>query len=276
MPVTFHRPEPTRAPGPSRRDILRAGGAGAGLAVSALVSRPSALHAAGGSRIALTWFGQSCFLIESAEGVRILTDPPGRNAGYELPTGLRVDVVTISHAHPDHDNLGMVATPTRVRVLRGLTADRKGWTKIDVHLKDVAVRSVGVYHDDAGGAKYGLDTIFVLEVSGIRIAHLGDLGHLLDDRQLSAVGSVDVVLVPVGGATTIDARQATRVIDALRPRLCIIPMHYRTPTATATNLATVDEFLEGKSNVRRLGARTLHLTAIKSRPAAEIVVMTTP
>lgn len=229
-------------------------------------------RAAGSPRLALTWFGQSCFLIESAEGVRILTDPPGRNAGYELPTGLHVDVVTISHEHPDHDNLGMVGGPTRV--LRGLTSDRKGWTKIDAHLKDVAVRSVGVYHDDVGGARYGLDTIFVLEVSGIRIAHLGDLGHLLDDRQLSAVGSVDVVLVPVGGATTIDARQATRVIDALRPRLCIIPMHYRTPTATATNLATVDEFLEGKSNVRRLATRTLQLTAIKSRPAAEIVVMT--
>jgi L-ascorbate metabolism protein UlaG (beta-lactamase superfamily) len=265
---------------PGRRTILEAAAAvfvnlgnvgNRGVGTRALALLEGTAHAATGSRIALTWLGQSCFLIESAAGVRVLTDPPSRSAGYELPTGLHVDLVTISHEHPDHNNLGLLAPPTRV--LRGLTADRKGWTKIEASLKDVSVRSVGVYHDEELGAKYGLDTIFILEVSGIRIAHLGDLGHVLDDRQLSAVGSVDVVLVPVGGATTIDARQATRVIDALRPRLCIIPMHYRTPTATATNLATVDEFLADKSNVRRLGARTLHLTSIKSRPAAEIVVM---
>jgi L-ascorbate metabolism protein UlaG (beta-lactamase superfamily) len=228
------------------------------------------VRAVANAKIKLTWFGQSCFLLESANGTRVLTDPPGKGTGYELPSGLRVDLVTISHEHPDHDNLGMAIAP---RVLHGLTADKKGWTKIDTKVKDVSVRSVGVYHDDKQGTDRGLNTIFIFEVSGIRIAHLGDLGHVLDDRQLSAIGSVDVVLVPVGGASTIDAHQATRVIDQLRPRLTIVPMHYRTPTATATNLATVDEFLEGKSNVRRTGAQTITLTSIKSRPAAEIAVM---
>jgi L-ascorbate metabolism protein UlaG (beta-lactamase superfamily) len=239
---------------------------------AALICAPARpAQAAGNAKITLTWFGQSCFLLESANGTRILTDPPARGAGYDLPAGLRVDLVTVSHEHPDHNNLAMASGATRV--LRGLTADRKGWTKIDTKVKDVSVRSVGVYHDDQLGVARGLDTIFIFEISGIRVAHLGDLGHVLDDRQLSAIGSVDVVLVPVGGATTIDARLATRVIDQLRPRLTIVPMHYRTPAATATNLATVDEFLEGKSNVRRTGSPTLHLTSIKSRPAAELVVM---
>jgi L-ascorbate metabolism protein UlaG (beta-lactamase superfamily) len=238
--------------------------------VSVFLADRAGAQAAGSARIELTWFGQSCFLLQSANGTRILIDPPAKGTGYDLPSGLRVDLITISHEHADHNNVTMAVTP---RVLHGLTADKKGWTKIDTKVKDVSVRSVGVYHDDKQGTERGLNTIFIFEVSGIRIAHLGDLGHVLDDRQLSAIGSVDVVLVPVGGATTIDAHQATRVIDQLRPRLTIVPMHYRTPTATATSLATVDEFLEGKSNVRRTGFRTMTLTSIKSRPAAEIAVM---
>ena len=71
--------------------------------------------------------------------------------------------------------------------------------------------------------------MFIFEVGGLRIAHLGDLGHTLDDDQLEAIGSVDVLLVPVGGGTTLDAYQATRVIDQLHPRLMVIPMHYTSP-----------------------------------------------
>jgi len=232
---------------------------------------PHTAWAASNTKITLTWYGQSCFLLEGSNGTRILTDPPSKSAGYELPSGLRADLITISHEHPDHNNPAWVAG--HPRVLRGLTTDKKGWAKIDTKTKDVTVRSVGVYHDDKQGTERGLNTVFIFEISGLRVAHLGDLGHVLDDRQLSAIGSVDVVLVPVGGATTVDAHQATRVIDQLRPRLSIVPMHYRTAAATATNLATVDEFLEGKSNVRRLGTNVLPLTSIKARPAAEIVVM---
>jgi L-ascorbate metabolism protein UlaG (beta-lactamase superfamily) len=223
------------------------------------------------TKVTLTWFGQSCFLLETAAGTRVLIDPIAKGTGYELPAGLRADVVTVSHEHADHNNVALVTG--RARVLRGLTADKKGWTKIEEKVRDVSIRTVGVYHDDKQGAERGLDTVFIFEVGGLRIAHLGDLGHVLDDAQQSAIGSVDVVLVPVGGAVTIDAERATRVIDQLRPRLVIIPMHYRTAVSTNTQLATVDEFLAGKTNVRRLGGNVLRLTAVKTRPAAEIVVM---
>src|SRR5439155_18182068 len=112
------------------------------------------------------------------------------------------------------------------------TADKKGWVKVDEKIKDIAIRSVGVYHDEQKGAKFGLNTVFLFEVGGVRIAHLGDLGHLLTDQQLSAIGSVDVAMIPVGGFFTIDARQATRVLDQLRPRLIVLPMHYRTEVST--------------------------------------------
>lgn len=234
-----------------------------------------AADAPGGStpaKVTLTWLGQACFVLETAAGTRVVIDPIPKGVGYELPVGLRADVVTVSHEHADHNNVGLISGG-HARILRGLTADKKGWTKIDEKVKDVAIRTVGVYHDDKRGAERGLNTVFIFEVAGLRIAHLGDLGHLLDDKQLSAIGSVDVVLVPVGGFFTIDADRATRVIDQLRPRLVIVPMHYRTAVSTVTQLATVDEFLAGKANVRHLVGNVLPLSAVKARPAAEIVVM---
>jgi L-ascorbate metabolism protein UlaG (beta-lactamase superfamily) len=223
------------------------------------------------AKLTVTWLGQSCFILETANGTRVVTDPIPKGLGYELPVGLRADVVTVSHEHPDHNNLALVTN--RARILRGLTSDKKGWTKIDEKVKDIAIRSVGVYHDDKHGAERGLNSVFVFETAGLRVAHLGDLGHALDDKQLSAIGSIDVALVPVGGHFTIDAQQASRVIDQLRPRLVVIPMHYRTAASTTFQLGTVEEFLANKTNVRRVDGNTLPLTAIKSRAAAEIVVL---
>jgi L-ascorbate metabolism protein UlaG (beta-lactamase superfamily) len=219
----------------------------------------------------LTWFGQSCFLLESATGTRVVMDPIPDGLGYTPPTDLRADAITVSHEHGDHNNVALVQG--KPRILRGLTADKKGWVKIDEKIKDITIRSVGVYHDEDKGAKRGLNTVFLFEVGGVRIAHLGDLGHQLSDQQLSAIGSVDVAMIPVGGTFTIDARQATRVIDQLRPRLIIIPMHYKTDVLTIKELATVDAFLAGKPNVRRETGNTIPLTGVKSRPSTEVVVL---
>jgi L-ascorbate metabolism protein UlaG (beta-lactamase superfamily) len=219
----------------------------------------------------LTWFGQSCFLLETAAGTRILMDPFAKGFGYPQPAGLKVDLVTVSHEHPDHDNIAMAAG--KPRVLRGLTPDKKGWTRIDEKFRDVAIRSIGVYHDDRRGAVRGLDTVFVFEVGGLRIAHLGDIGHPLTDDQLEAIGLVDVLLVPVGGTTTLDAYQATRAIDQLHPRLMVVPMHYKTAASTAKDLAPIDEFLERKANVRRVKGPTVDLSSVKARPATEIVLL---
>jgi len=219
----------------------------------------------------LTWFGQSCFLLETAGGTRILMDPYPKGIGYEVPQGFKADVVTISHEHYDHNNVAFVNG--KARVIRGLTADKKGWTRVDEKLKDVSIRSVGVYHDDQRGAARGLNTVFIFEVGGVRIAHLGDLGHVLNDDQLAAIGAVDVLLVPVGGKFTIDALKATHVIEQLRPRIMVIPMHYKTDASTIKERAPLALFLEGKSNVRKETTNTIALSPMKARPAAEIVVL---
>src|SRR6516225_463206 len=84
----------------------------------------------------LTWLGQSAFVLETASGTRIVMDPIPKGLGYDLPVGLKADAITVSHEHADHNNVALVVN--KARVLRGLTADKKGWTKIDEKVKDVA------------------------------------------------------------------------------------------------------------------------------------------
>jgi L-ascorbate metabolism protein UlaG (beta-lactamase superfamily) len=236
-----------------------------------MVFCPPAWTAPGSPVGKLTWFGQSCFLLETAAGTKILMDPFQKTTGYPIPAGLRADLITVSHESPDHDNVKMVVNSPKV--IHGVTADKKGWVRIDEKFRDVAVRTVGVYHDDKRGALRGLNTVFIFEVGGLRIAHLGDLGHLLDDDELEAIGSVDVLMVPVGGTTTLDAYHATRVVDQLHPRLMVIPMHYRTDVPATKDLDPVDPFLERKANVHRPPSPTVSLTPVKARPATEIVVL---
>jgi L-ascorbate metabolism protein UlaG (beta-lactamase superfamily) len=240
-------------------------------AFSAVVALPGHARAAPPAS-KLTWFGQACFLLETGTGTRILMDPLSKGIGYEVPQGFRADIVTISHEHSDHNNVGFV-TANKPRIIRGLTADKKGWTRVDEKLKDVSIRSVGVYHDGERGAVRGLDTVFIFETGGVRIAHLGDIGHVLNADQLAAIGAVDVLLVPVGGKFTIDGSEATRVIEQLRPRIMVIPMHYKTEASTIKELEPLATFLEGKSNVRHEKTSTIALSPMKPRTAAEIVVL---
>jgi len=206
--------------------------------------------------VELTWWGQAMFVLSSADGTRVLLDPYG-DIGYRLPSAgeIDADVATISHEHPDHNNVALAGGAT---VLRGLTAD--GWAEIDETAGDVHITSVSSFHDNSEGSERGRNAIFVIETDGMRIVHLGDLGQLaLTPDQLDAIGTVDVLLIPVGGVFTIDADGANGIIEKLAPRI-VIPMHYNTQTATTggeSGLEPVDAFLEGKDV--RLGESTIGL-----------------
>src|ERR1017187_4344392 len=117
------------------------------------------------------------------------------------------------------------------KVLRGLkgTDLKATWALIDETIdKDIKIKSVGVYHDDQEGIIRGKNTIFIVEVDGWRIAHLGDLGHILTPPQLKRIGQVDVVMVPVGGIYTLNGSEANKVVEQLKPKEYIFPMHYGT------------------------------------------------
>jgi L-ascorbate metabolism protein UlaG (beta-lactamase superfamily) len=194
----------------------------------------------------LQWLGQSAFLITSSQGTKILIDPPNAATGYTIAPVSGVDSVLVSHEHADHNNIAL-ATGSPL-VLRGLSAT--GWNSIDQKVKDVRVFSISpsipVYHDSQQGAQRGRNTIFILEMDGLRLAHFGDLGHVLTPEMVQAIGPLDIAIIPVGGSYTIDSAAATQVVSQLNPKL-VVPMHYKTAKMAANWPGVgVEPFLEGK------------------------------
>ena len=217
----------------------------------------------------LTWWGQAMFTLVATDGTRIVFDPYSE-IGYQVPTAeeLAADVMTVSHEHPDHNNVALAGDAT---VLRGL-ADGD-WVHFDETFGDTRIFSIESFHDRSNGAERGLNTIFVIETGGLRIAHLGDFGELeLTADQLDELGAIDVLLIPVGGVFTIDAAGASTIVEQIGPRM-VIPMHYATPSLSI-GLEAVDAFLEGK-NARALGNSTVgfDVDALPAPGSAEIWVL---
>ena len=219
---------------------------------------PTVAAGADNGAAAIRWYGQSMFLMTAPDGTELLLDPFG-DIGYVVPPPLSVAAATITHEHPDHSNATLAAAPATV--LRGLTAD--GWADIDETIGDVRIKTVRAYHDDQQGALLGRNAIFVFETAGMRIVHLGDLGHQLDDSQMAALGGpVDVLMVPCGGAFSIGPGPATEVVNALQPKI-VFPMHYGTaalPMAAGARLAPVEEFTAGKT-VQVVGSNNIRISA---------------
>jgi L-ascorbate metabolism protein UlaG (beta-lactamase superfamily) len=184
--------------------------------ISLLVSGVGGSLAKGGIyNMRIQWFGQSCFMIISDSGVTIITDPFGKPLPYRLPDK-QPDIVTVSHDHPDHNN---------TKVLKGNFELVK--KPVETEIKGVKIKGIVTYHDNSGGKKRGQNIVFKLTVDEITICHLGDLGHVLNEDQVQAIGDVDILLLPVGGRVTIDAAAAAAVKAQLHPTITI-PMHFRT------------------------------------------------
>lgn len=222
----------------------------AGSTPAAVVS-PTVDAGADNGAVGLRWFGQAMFLLTSPGGTTVLLDP-FNDIGYTVPPPLDTDAATITHEHPDHNN--DVLGGSTATILRGLTAD--GWADVDETVGDVRITTVQTYHDDTQGSQRGRNAAFVIETGGLRFAHLGDLGHTLDDSQVAAIGAVDVLMVPVGGVFTIDGAGATAVAEQLAPKM-VFPMHYQTDAAGAA-LQTADAFLAGKA-VQQVGSTDIRI-----------------
>ena len=201
----------------------------------------------------IKWLGHSAFLITAGSGVTIITDPykPGSYEGAvgygEITDG--ADIVLVSHEHDDHNSVTSV--PGSPVVLKGPGEHES---------KGMKFKGVATYHDGSLGSERGENTVFVFDVDGVRICHLGDLGHTIDDRVRSEIGKVDVLLVPVGGFFTIDAGEATQVTEALDPAV-VIPMHFKTEKL-GFPIEGVDPFLEGKKGVKMVGSPEVELTGV--------------
>jgi L-ascorbate metabolism protein UlaG (beta-lactamase superfamily) len=186
--------------------------------------------------VEITWLGHSCFRIRGREAA-IVTDPCPPASGYNIgkPTA---DIVTVSHSHEDHSYVkGVAGSPVVI--------ERPG--EYEIH--GAFVTGVGTYHDSKQGASHGPNVSFVLEMEEVRVCHLGDLGHTPTPDQVEEMSGVGVLLVPVGGNTTIDGAAAAEVVSIIEPAL-VIPMHYGTEV-TKGDLAPLDRFL------KEMGAKDL-------------------
>lgn len=203
----------------------------------------------------LRWLGHAMFLIESPGGIRVAIDPYPGSMGYG-PHGIGAHVVAVSHEHFDHNAVAEVEGDPLV--LRGLDPNGK-WTRLTREVGDVRLAAIaGTYHDDKHGAGRGRNTLWSVETGGVRLLHLGDLGHVPTPAVTAAAGRVDVLLVPVGGVYTLDAAGAGQAVERLAPRV-VIPMHYRTAAVKDWPIAPVDEFLAGQTGTHRLDAPEVSL-----------------
>lgn len=210
--------------------------------------------------VEVTWHGHSIFTIAFEGGPTVLADPfePGLwDMTYPIGPMDGIDVVAITHEHADH-NYAQLATGDPV-VLRGVSTSG-GVVSLDQAVDDIHFYTVETCHGtDVPCLLADANAVFVIEGNGLRIAHLGDLGHMLTDAQASAIGTLDVLFVPVGGGgPTIEARRANMVIAQLQPRV-IIAMHYETP-GLGWGIETIDSFLVDKTVVE-VAERSLVINA---------------
>jgi L-ascorbate metabolism protein UlaG (beta-lactamase superfamily) len=209
----------------------------------------------------IKWFGQSCFMLTAENSLKVVMDPYANMLGYKLPE-IDANIVTTSHNHSDHNNVGAVNGNF-------------------VHIKDpgvfsqggIEIKGVQTFHDNVSGEKRGKNVVFNFRIDGLNVCHCGDLGHLLSPEQIDEIGKVDILLLPVGGRFTLDAGGAAEVAAQLNPSV-VIPMHYRTKAMGIPGLifGKVDTFITvSNKNAKNYNELDVNLSNIKDLPG--IVVL---
>ena len=193
--------------------------------------------------ITVTFHGHSFFVLQSSKGTRVAIDPHAIPE-YGRNPGMKADVILISHNHNDHNRAEVIENAKTAKLIRGLkgTGLKSDWNIVEETVKDVTIRTVGLYHDEIQGMRSGKVGAFVIEMDGWKICHLGDLGHELTPAQIKRIGTLDVLFVPVGGIYTLNGSEAKRVVNQLRPKEYIFPMHFGTKQFDA--ILPIREFLD--------------------------------
>ncbi len=197
--------------------------------------------------------------------------------GYSIPDSVRPDVVTVSHRHIDHDNVAAVTGEPLV--FYGVNGPMdKGlehkFIPVDTQINDVRIYNTASNHFNPVKSPI-LNSIFVFEFDSIRVAHLGDLGYDLSDEQIARIGAIDILMIPVGGEYTLSPVEADDVIALLKPRMVVLPMHFKTDVAPFLTY-TAEDFLKDKSNVRRISSDTFRLNLHSPPQEMEFVLLNCP
>ena len=199
----------------------------------------------------IQWIGHACFCITSQTGLKVITDPyePGfRNTIQYGPVNESADIVTVSHDHGDHNHLPSV---------HGKPVVVKGSGTMSI--KGIEFKGIAVYHDRVKGAERGPNTMFVFQLDGIRLAHLGDLGHPLSLGQLAELAGTEILFAPTGGpAATLELQEVINLWESLKPRI-VIPMHFKTAKCTFPKYGAED-VVRLVPDAKRTGASELSMT----------------
>lgn len=180
----------------------------------------------------ITYLGHSCFKLRSGSAT-VITDPYDASVGFKLPR-VSADVVTVSHQHSDHNNIGGVAASSRRE--RPFIIDKAG----EYEVGGVSVFGLRTYHDDKQGQLRGENIVYSVLIEGISVVHLGDLGHQLSEAEVDELNGVDVLLCPVGGHYTIGPKEAVNLVQAVEPAV-IVPMHFKTDQHDKKTFEMIEE-----------------------------------
>jgi len=177
----------------------------------------------------ITWLGHACFRVRGSHAT-VITDPYPPDLGYSLGKP-SAHIVTVSHQHPGHSYVQGISGQPRPITGPG-----------EYEIRGALVIGVATFHDAEGGRKRGRNTVYLMEIDEVSVCHLGDLGHVLTAAQVEEIGDVDVLLLPVGGVSTVNAPMAAEVVRQLEPKV-VVPMHYKTQ-AISWELEPVERFLK--------------------------------
>jgi len=186
----------------------------------------------------ITYLGHSAFKLKGKDAV-VVTDPFDKKlVGFAMPQS-SADIVTISHEHEDHNAWKQVGGTARRQEPYVIRAPG------EYEVNGVGVFGWRSFHDAQEGAERGVNTIYSIVMDGVRIVHLGDLGAVIEDDLIEGLGTVDVLLTPVGGRYSLGPKEAAIVMEKLSPSL-VIPMHYKTPEhgSEFAELFGVEDFLK--------------------------------
>jgi len=210
----------------------------------------------------ITWLGHSCFRLKGKEST-VITDPCPPETGYAIGKH-QAEVVTVSHSHPGHNCIQAIT-------VNGKVLDKPG----EYEVRDVLAIGWNTWHDEVQGKERGRNIVFYIEVDGVRILHMGDIGHIPSWELMPEASSVDILLLPVGGGRGVPVTAAAQIMRHLSPKI-VIPMHYRTP-ATRRQLEPLDRFLKesGTGGREVMPKLTVHRATLPSN-STQIIVLAYP
>jgi L-ascorbate metabolism protein UlaG (beta-lactamase superfamily) len=212
----------------------------------------------------IKYFGHAAFELALENGKKLVFDPYKAGAFGTLTYGAiegTFDIAIVSHDHDDHSDAAILSR-----------ARKAVWKAGKVTLDGIPIESVSTFHDDRKGGARGKNLISIVEAEGLRVAHMGDLGHSVSAKDYPMLAGLDVLMIPVGGHFTIDAATAAGIVKELSPMIAI-PMHYKTPKADFP-IAPVEDFTKLMDNVETPGSSEIDVTKATLPAKPKVVVLT--